>query len=295
MKQESKSGIRTGLVLEGGAMRGLFTAGVMDTLLRAGVVVDGVVGVSAGAAFGCNFVSQQPGRVLRYNKLMAHDRRFCSIWSWMTTGNLFGADFNFHYLPNHIDRFDAERFSANPAEFHLVATDVDTGLPVYRRIDRIGYEAEEWFRASASMPMAATIVNIGGRRLLDGGIADSIPLRYFEREGFGRNIVVLTRPAGYTKGRDRTLPLMRLWLRRHPGLVRALERRPEMYNSQLRYVAEAESEGCAFVIRPPLPLPIGHICHDPDTMQRVYDIGVEVAKEKLSALESFLGLPVNLR
>ncbi len=266
-------------------MRGMFTVGVIDTLMRHGVTFDGLIGVSAGAAFGCNYKSRQPERGLRYNKLLAKDWRMCSVRSWLTTGDLFGAEFAYHIVPRTIDPFDCAAFEANPMAFYVVCTDVDTGEAVYKRLDYADDEAFDWIRASASMPVCSRIVNLDGRRLLDGGISDSIPLEYFESIGYRRNVVVLTQPSGYHKELTRAFPVMRMWLRKHSRLVEALRRRHEVYNRQLEYVAAAEREDRAIVIRPPYALPIGHTCHDPAEMQRVYDIGVATAQTAIPAIE----------
>jgi len=280
--------MKTGLVLEGGALRGLFSAGVMDVLMEHGIVFDGVVGVSAGAAFGCNYKSGQPGRAIRYNRRFARDWRYCSVRSLLTTGDLYGAEYAYHYVPDHEDLFDKEAFQQSATAFYVVCTDVMTGQPVYKRLDRVDYDCYEWIRASASMPLASRVVTVEGRRLLDGGVSDSIPLRFFQQEGYGRNVVVLTQPAGYVKRQNNLLPLIRLALRRYPAFIDAMRRRPEMYNGQLRFVADEERRGTAFVIRPPFDIPIGYTSHDPDAMQRVYDMGRDEAQRCLTRLEQFL-------
>lgn len=275
--------MKTGLVLEGGAMRGLFSAGVMDVLMQHGVRFDGIVGVSAGAAFGCNYKSGQMGRALRYNQRFARDKRYCSLRSLLRTGDLFNARFCYHVVPSEYDLFDNAAFEADPTAFFVVCTDVVTGEPVYRQLTRGGDEAYEWIRASASMPLCSNIVHLDGRLLLDGGIADSIPLQFMHRQGYERNLVVLTQPEGYVKHRNRFLPLMRLGqLRHYPRFIEAVARRHEMYNAQLAYVRQAEQQPGTIVIRPEGPLPIGHVSHDPDEMQRVYDLG-RVAAEKAMA------------
>lgn len=280
--------MKTGLVLEGGALRGLFSAGVMDVLMEHGIVFDGIVGVSAGAAFGCNYKSGQPGRAIRYNRRFARDWRYCSVRSLLTTGDLYGAEYAYHYVPDHEDLFDKEAFQQSATAFYVVCTDVMTGQPVYKRLDRVDYDCYEWIRASASMPLASRVVTVEGRRLLDGGVSDSIPLRFFQQEGYGRNVVVLTQPAGYVKRQNNLLPLIRLALRRYPAFIDAMRRRPEMYNGQLRFVADEERRGTAFVIRPPFDIPIGYTSHDPDAMQRVYDMGRDEAQRCLTRLEQFL-------
>ena len=280
--------MKTGLVLEGGAMRGLFTAGILDVLLEANVNFDGVVGVSAGAAFGINYVSRQLGRSIRYNKRFARDWRYCSLRSWLTTGDLYGAEFAYHTMPEQLDPFDSETFEQSKTAYHLVCTDVRTGKAVYQHLKKGGHETYDWVRASASMPLVSKPVSIGEHLLLDGGVADSIPLAYFESEGYERNVVILTQPADYTKGHIKLMPLMRISLRKYPAMVHALDVRHIMYNEQLEYVRQRESEGKALVIRPTEPLHIGHVSHNPDEMQAVYDIGRKEGLKQLERIKSFL-------
>ena len=279
---------KKGLVLEGGALRGLFTAGVIDVMMENGLEFDGLIGVSAGAAFGCNYKSRQPGRVIRYNKRYAHDWRYCSVKSLLKTGDLFGAEFAYHMLPDELDKFDVATFDHHPMEFYAVCTDVQTGEPVYKRLMHHGYAMNEWIRASASMPLASRVVAVEGYQLLDGGIADSIPLRFFEQQGYNKNVVVLTQPKGYVKKPNPLMPLLRLQLHRYPKFLKAAAVRHIMYNEETEYVARQEKEGKAFVIRPESILPIKHITHDPELMQKVYEDGRSVMLSRLTELKSFL-------
>ena len=279
---------RKGLVLEGGAMRGLFSAGVMDVMLEAGIAFDGIVGVSAGAAFGCNYKSHQAGRAIRYNMRFARDKRYCSWWSFFRTGDLFNAKFAYHTVPSELDLFDNAAFEADPTEYYVVCTDVESGEAVYHLLEKGGHQAYDWIRASASMPVVSKMVELGGKKLLDGGVADSIPLQFFEEKGFSRNVVVLTQPDGYVKKKNPFLPLMRLWLRKYPNMVRALAERHLMYNRQLEYVRARENADSALVIRPPHALDIGHVSHNPEEMKAVYDIGRKTAEQQLEQIKRFL-------
>lgn len=285
-----KSGKR-GLVLEGGAMRGLWTAGVTDVMMEHDVWPDGLIGVSAGAAFGCNIKSRQPGRAIRYNTRFARDSRYSGLRSWLTTGNYFNAEFGYHTMPRSLDVFDDAAFNANPMTFVVVCTDVLTGQPVYRQLDEATEEAYDWIRASASMPLASRVVELSGRKLLDGGVADSIPLKYFESVGYQRNVVVLTQPAGFRKAHNRLMPLMRIALRHYPRMIEAMDRRHLMYNRQLDYVAQAEREGRCLVIRPDGPIPIGHISHDARRMRMVYDEGRRVGERYIQKIKDFYAPP----
>lgn len=280
--------MKTGLVLEGGAMRGLFTAGVMDVMMEHGLRYDGIVGVSAGSSFGCNYKSWQPGRVLRYNMRFHDDPRYMGLRSLLTSGNLVGAEFSYHTLPLKLDIFDSETFEKDPTEFHVVCTDVDTGHPVYYIMDRVSYDSLEWLRASASMPVVTRPVRVDdGRRMLDGGISDSIPLQYFQSVGYSRNVVVLTQPRDFRKT---PAPgwLFRLLMPRTPRIAEAMARRHEMYNAQLDYVSRQAELGNTFVIAPDAPLPIGRIEMKPAKMQLVYDMGRDACTRLLPSLLSFL-------
>lgn len=280
--------MKTGLVLEGGAMRGLFSTGVTDVLMENNITFDGAVGVSAGACFGCNYKSGQNGRVIRYNLRFCKNRRYCSIHSLITTGNIFNAEFCYHTIPDELDIFDSQAFENNPMEFFTVATDIETGKAVYHRMSKANYHEFEWLRASASMPLFAEIVGLDGRKMLDGGISDSIPLKFMESQGYGKNIVVLTQPRNFTKSKSKALPLIKVHYRKYPEFVKAFEKRPAMYNNELKYIRKAEKEGRAFVIAPPEKLPIGHIEHEQDRLLEVYRIGRNTAQKQIDNIIRFL-------
>ena len=285
--------MKTGLVLEGGGMRGLFTAGVIDVMMEQGIRFDGIVGVSAGATFGCNYKSHQPGRVLRYNVRFKDDPRYMGLRSLLRTGDLVGAEFSYHTMPRELDVFDAGTFNSDPTEFHVVCTDVGTGEPVYHRIDVADEEAFDWIRASASMPLVSRPVSLEGRLLLDGGISDSIPLRYFQGQGFLRNVVILTQPKGFFKRKTKLMPLFHLFMRRYPAIVRAMSRRHLMYNDELSYLAEQEQQGDILLIYPQDALPIGRTEQDEAKMRRIYAMGRQKAEEMLPQIKDFLCGRVN--
>ncbi len=269
-------------------MRGLFTAGVIDVMMEHGLEFDGLIGVSAGSNFGCNYKSCQPGRVLRYNLRYASDPRYMGLRSLITTGNLVGAEFAYHTLPLELDIFDSKRFEENPMVFYLVATDVATAQPAYYRMDRVNRDSLEWLRASASMPAVTRPVRVDdGRLMLDGGISDSIPLAYFRSIGYERNVVVLTQPRDYFK-KPAPAWLWRLLLPRHRAIADAMARRHEMYNAQLRLVSDGERAGDTFVIAPDGVLPIGRVSTDRARMKEVYEIGRREAFKAMPALKKFI-------
>ena len=282
--------MKKGLVLEGGAMRGLWTAGVTDVMMEHDVWPDGLIGVSAGAAFGCNYKSRQAGRAIRYNTRFAKDSRYSGLRSLLTTGDYFNAQFGYHIVPYQYDLFDVEAFEQNPMVLTVVCTDVETGKAVYHDMPHVDYDELEWLRASASMPLASKEVEVQGRKLLDGGVADSIPLSYYEQQGYDRNVVILTQPQGFVKSPNRLMPLMRIGLRKYPNMVKAMADRHLMYNRELDYVAQAEREGRCLVIRPDEKIPIGHISHDADEMRHVYELGRQVGERYIERIKEFYAI-----
>ncbi len=279
--------MKRGLVLEGGAMRGLWTAGVTDVMMEHGIKPDGLIGVSAGAAFGCNYKSRQIGRAIRYNTRFAKDPRYSGLRSLLKSGDYFNAEFGYHIVPYEYDIFDIQTFEQNPMRFTVVCTDVLTGEAVYHDINHVDYDELEWLRASASMPLASKVVKVQGHQLLDGGVADSIPLEYFETQGYDRNVVILTQPEGFVKEPNKLMPIMRIALRKYPNMIKAMDERHMMYNRELAYVAKAEEEGRCLVIRPDEKIPIGHISHDPDEMRHVYEIGRKVGEHYIERIKDF--------
>lgn len=280
--------MKTGLVLEGGGMRGLFTAGVLDVLLENNISVDAVIGVSAGACFGCNYVSKQIGRSLRYNLDYCRDSRYMGISTFLRTGDYVAAHFAYHVLPIELDIFDIPTFEANPTEFHLVATDAHTGKPIYYHMDKVNYDSLEWMRASASMPLVSTPVSIDGYELLDGGITDSIPLQYFQSIGFNKNLVILTQPRDFRKSRTALLPLFKLFMRRYPKIIERMACRHEMYNSQLDYIHTQEQLGNTLILCPELPLNISRVSKDRVKMREVYEQGRILCNNRIDEIKRFL-------
>ena len=282
--------MRTGLVLEGGAMRGLFSAGVMDVMMENGIRFDGVMGVSAGAAFGCNIKSHQPGRVIRYNTRFCRDKRYCSIWSLICTGDLFGADYCYRVVPRQLDVFDVDTFQHDPGEFWVVCTDVETGEAIYQRLDQADDRDMEYIRASASMPLVSRVVEMDGRKMLDGGIADSIPLKAFEQRGYQRNVVILTQPEDFVKQPSKGMGMMWLALRKYPKVVEKLEDRHIRYNQDVAYVRSREHDGAALVICPDEKLDIGRVEHDPEKMRAVYELGRKAGERRLKDVRAFMNV-----
>ena len=282
--------MKTGLILEGGAMRGLFTAGVMDVLMENGVEFDGAIGVSAGAAFGVNYKSKQIGRVLRYNTKFVRDKRYCGVRVLLKTGNIYSTEFCYKEVPLVHDPFDFDTFEKNPMEFYVVATDVETGRAVYHRYGGRDDHGFDWIRASASMPLVSRMVEIDGQRLLDGGISDSIPVKFFESIGYTKNIAVLTQCRGFQKKKNEAMPLVKLKYRKYPKLIETLANRHIIYNDTLVYIEEKEARGELFVIRPPHELPVSRVEKDPKKLKAAYEIGRKTAEKYLPDIKAYLNI-----
>ncbi|WP_026662776.1 patatin-like phospholipase family protein [Butyrivibrio proteoclasticus] len=271
--------MKKGLVLEGGAMRGMFTCGVLDVLMEKNISFDGAVGVSAGATFGCNIKSRQIGRAYRYNKKYCSDPRYHSIRSLIATGDIYNVPFCYDELPFKLDKWDVKTFYENPMEFYCVATDIRTGKPVYHKCTENENEDLKWIQASASMPIVSRPVEIDGGIYLDGGISDSIPLKFMQEQGYDDILVVETQPIDYVKGRQKYMPLVRWSLRKYPNMIKCMEERYIMYNEEKKYIRQQELEGKIRVIRPEEPLNISAVEKDPAQIERVYKLGREAGEK----------------
>lgn len=280
--------MKNGLVLEGGGMRGMFTAGVMDAFMENHLSFNGIIGVSAGALFGCNYKSEQPGRALRYNIKLRNDPRYIGWRSLLKTGNIVSPHFSYHVVPFEIDRFDQETFAKNPTEFWMVCTDIVNGKPVYHKMDRFTHSEIEWMRASASMPVVSHPVEIDGKVMLDGGITDSIPLRAFQKIGYERNVVILTQPKDYYKKPMKINWLIKLLTRKYPMVGECMAHRHEMYNRELDYLSEQEATGNTLLIYPDRTLNIGRTEMNERKMKMVHAMGYEKGSEVLARVKEFM-------
>lgn len=278
--------MKTGLVLEGGAMRGIYTAGVLDVFLENQIHFDGVIGVSAGALHGCSFVSGQKGRSIRYYKKYRNDKHFMSLWSLVHTGEVVGKQFCYHEIPERLDPYDYEAFFKSDTAFYAVCTNLETGKPEYIRITDMLNQVDV-MRASASMPYVSRIVDWEGKKLLDGGCTDSIPVSQFQKMGYKRNVVVLTREEGFVKEPE-MVKLAEIYYHRYPRFVEALKNRHEVYNQTLADIRTMEKNGEAFVIRPSRRLTVGRMESDMEKIQKIYELGKKDAKRNINALKRWL-------
>ncbi|WP_419852585.1 patatin-like phospholipase family protein [Actinobacillus pleuropneumoniae] len=278
--------MKIGLVLEGGAMRGMFTAGVLDVFLDENIHIDGAVTVSAGALFGINYPAKQRGRVLRYNLKYLNDKRYMGLHSLLTTGNIVNRDFAFYELPFTLDPFDQETFVQSQFDFWVTLTNVESGEAEYVKI-RDAFTQMEALRATSAMPMVSKMVEIDGKKYLDGGIADSIPLQKCIELGYDKIIVILTRPLDYRKKPSSTA-LFKWFYRKYPKLIERWQNRYAEYNQAVERVIKLQEQQKIFVIRPSQTLAISRLEKDPNKVKAMYDLGVNDAMQLMPSLKRFL-------
>ena len=289
-ESEDRAKNKTGLVLEGGGMRGIYTAGVLDVFLDEGLEFDGVIGVSAGAVHGCSFLSGQRGRSIRYYKKYCADKRFMSAENMIRTGNFVDTDFCYHELPEVLDPYDYEAFDRNKekTDFYVVCSDVEKGTPVYAKLHDMKKDID-YIRASASLPYVSKFVELGGRKLLDGGCTDSVPVEAFMKLGFTKDVVVLTRDLEYRKKPENAW-MADLVYRKYPKFAEVLKNRSVEYNRSIRRIEKLEKEGKIFVIRPSVPLTISRTSRSAEEIEKTYQVGVLDAKKQMAALKEWLDI-----
>ena len=278
--------MKIGLVLEGGAMRGLYTAGVLDVFMENNIDVDGIIGVSAGVLFGVNYLSKQKGRVLRYNKKFIKDKRYMGLYSLLTTGNIVNKDFSFYEIPYKLDIFDDETYKKSKTEFYATITNVDTGKAEYVKLKSV-LEQMEVVRATSAMPFVSKMVELDGNKYLDGGIADSIPIDKCKELGYDKIILVLTRPIKYRKKRDNEL-ITKIKYYKYPNLANTINNRYKKYNETVEKIIDMENKKEIFVIRPSKHVNIKRIEKNVNKLQEMYELGITDCKDKMEDLKEYL-------
>ena len=279
--------MKTGLVLEGGAMRGIYTAGVLDTLMESGVSFDEIAGSSAGALFGVNFLSNQKGRVIRYNKRFNGDKNYMGIRPLIREKNLISPSLAYGKVPRELDVFDDGAFRRSAVPFFAAVTDVESGKAEYMQIKSV-FEDMEILRASGSMPFVSTPVALGEKKYLDGGIAAPVPFRFLAERGCERLVIVLTRDGAYRK-KPMPKAAIKAFYGKYPALCGTLILRHERYNADIEEIKRLEASGKAFVIRPSRPIKTGKLEKNPGVMQKVYEHGIADCREALPRLAEYLG------
>ena len=278
---------KTTLILEGGAMRGLYSAGVLDVFMKNNVNVDVVYGVSAGALFGLNYKSRQIGRALRYNLKYVNNKNYMGFYSLMTTGNIMNKEFCFNKLVYELDKLDFKTYKKTPVDFYAVVTNLQTGKPEYIKIDDAEKDME-YFRASGSMPFVSRPVKINGKFYLDGGISDAVPLKKVLETKPKKIIVVLTRPAGYRKKNLHTHALYKLFYAKFPNFVKTGYNRYKAYNKTMDLIEKYEAENKIIVLRPSKFIKIKRTEKDTTKLQSIYDLGVSDCMNKLDEIKKYL-------
>lgn len=277
----------TGLVIEGGGMRGIFAAGVLEYLLDNDIKVDYVIGVSAGACHGCSYVSGQKGRAFAVCTDYMDDPRYGSVQSLLKTGDYFGKKFMYHTIPEELNPVDNESFKKSGIRFEVGVFNCNTGESEYPEIKDM-FEDVDWIAASASLPLFAKMVDIGGYQYMDGGLSDSIPVKHAQEIGCDKVIVILTRERGYRKAASKSIPLIKAKYKDYPKLIEALKRRHTVYNETLEYIDGEEKKGNVFVIAPVKDLGVGRLEKDRSKLKNAYLEGYYVTESYGDKLKEFL-------
>lgn len=280
---------KIGLVLEGGAMRGMYTAGVLDVFMDNNIHFDGIIGVSAGALFGPNYFSKQRGRVIRYNKRFCKDRRYMSLINFVLTGNAINKKFAFYDVTTKYDIFDNETFMKNNTGYYVTATNVETGEAEYLEVKDI-LKDMEMLRATSAIPLVSKMVKINDKKYLDGGVSDSIPVDKCKKLGYEKIVVVLTRPIEYRKEvlSSKKLKLVNLRYKKYPNLIKTMENRHKEYNKTIEKIIDMENKKEIYVIRPSESINVKVIERDPEMLQDVYELGIRDAKRNIKNLKKYL-------
>lgn len=277
---------KTALILEGGGVRGIFTAGVLDVFLQNDIKFDAVVGVSAGALFGVNLLSGQSGRALRYNKKYNRDFRYMGLFPLLTEGNIVSTDYAYRRVPYELDPFDNENYMKADTDMYAVVTNVQTGEPEYLRITDV-FKQMDALRASGSLPAVSKPVEVDGHLYLDGGVSDSIPFEWAFEQGYEKIVVVLTRDIDYRKKPTSKL-VADIFLKKYPPIYEKMMVRHENYNRKVERLISLEQEKKVFIIRPTEPLVAGRLERNKDKIQMTYDQGQADAKAAMEHMKTYL-------
>lgn len=278
---------KVGLILEGGGMRGVFTTGVLDCFLDNGIEFGEIIGVSAGACHACSYISKQRKRARDICVNYIDDKRYCSIYSLITTGDMFGVQFAYHEIPDVLYPFDHETYNSSETKLYSTVTNVESGKAEYHLLKDMNEDIDN-LRASASLPFVSRIVDINGNKYLDGGIIDSIPLKKIEEDGYAKNIVVLTQPKEYRKSENKIAWLAKVLYRKYPKMYNLLKNRHLAYNEEIEYIDEQEARGNILVIRPQESLNVSRIEKDKTKLEAIYQLGYEVTKNQIDEILKFI-------
>ena len=278
--------MKTCLVLEGGGLRGIYSAGVLDEMFKDKIKVDAIIGVSMGALVGINYKSKQPERAIRYNLRYCDDKRYIGLRSLLKTGNIANKEFAYYKVPNELDKFDYETYKKSKIKMYITATNIETGEAEYIEV-KDATNNIEYFRASSSIPGVSRIVEIDDKKYLDGGMADSIPVKKALELGYDRVIVVLTRPIEYRK-KDSKMKWLQSRYKKYPKFQKLIATRNKRYNEQVEEILKLEKKNKIFCIRPSRSIKIGRMEKDERTILKQYNLGKEDYLNRKSDLKKYL-------
>lgn len=278
----------TSLILEGGGMRGVYSAGVLDLLLDKDININYCIGVSAGACNCVSYISKQKKRNYKVNINYINDKRYLSFSNLIKTGSAFGMDMLFNIIPNELEPFDHEAFINSGTKFLVGSTNCDTGLPEFYNIKDFNVDGYEALKASISLPLVAKVIEYDNKRLMDGGIAAPIPIQKAIEDGIEKHVVILTQHKGYRKSKSKIMPIIKRKYKNHKGLIAAMENRYKNYNDTLDLLDKLEKEGKCFIIRPSKPLEVSRFERDKNKLEDIYNRGYEDAKALSEDLIKFL-------
>lgn len=278
---------QAGLVLEGGGMKGIYTAGVLEFFLDKEIEFSSCYGVSAGACHLCSFLSKQKKRAYRVAVNYLDSKKYCGVFSLLTTGDLFGVDMCYNLIPNYLDPYDFETFNQYEGKAYAVVTNIRTGEAEYIQLKDM-HEDIQAVRASSSMPLVSRKVKIGDEYYLDGGISDSIPIRKSIADGNGKNVVILTKEIGFRRKTESQMALIKARYARYPKVYELMKERDVEYNKTLDYLEEQEKEGRAFIFRPKKKSTVGRVEKDKSKLDALYKEGYQDAQERYVELLEYL-------
>lgn len=279
--------IDAGLVLEGGGMKGSYTAGVLDFFMEKDLYFSNCYGVSAGAIHLCSYISKQKKRAYRVSLDYLDNKDYCSVKNLITTGDLFNAKFCYDDIPNRLDPYDYKTAAKYEGNAYAVVTNIRTGKPEYKPLREMHKDILA-VRASASLPLVSKNVKIGNQYYLDGGFSDAIPIKHSIAEGNKKNVVVLTKEVGFVRKQASNLGLIKLCYMKYPKVYELMANRHISYNETTRFIEEEEKAGRIFVIRPQVPTNIGRLEKNREKIENIYKMGYEDAKKSYENLMKYL-------
>ncbi|MEG0823226.1 MAG: patatin family protein [Erysipelotrichaceae bacterium] len=275
------------LILEGGGMRGVYTTGVLDFFLEHNIEFDQIIGVSAGTCHACSYISKQKERAYKVNTDYLDDKRYLSWSNFIKEGSIFGMDMLFNIIPNELHPINDIEFNNSKTKLFATCTNLNSGKAEYFHIKDINKDSK-YIEAGCSIPGLSNIVYINSEPYLDGGIGDSIPIKKAIKDGYKKNVIILTRDIEYTKERNKMINILKLKYHKYPNFIKAIRARHINYNNTLKFIKKEEAKGNCFVIRPSKALNISNLEKNKVVLKDLYDLGYNDAKNNYGGLVEFL-------